>query len=200
VIQPARTVCRNSGLRRDVAIALTDDPDPDESALVTLARAGESAAFERLVSDHAQRAWAVCYRITGNAHDAEDALQEALIAAWQHLAKFRGEARFGTWLHRIAANAALVVLRRRRDIVTDDLPAGPQDTLFDHVDRLAEADRIEAALRTLPDDFRVALVLREYGDLTYAEISAHQGVPVQTVKSRLNRARQALALLLAATD
>jgi RNA polymerase sigma factor (sigma-70 family) len=179
---------------------LTDDPDSTERSLVDRARTGDPAAFERLVSEHAQRAWAVCYRITGNAHDAEDALQDALIAAWQHLARFRGEARFGTWLHRIAANAALVILRRRRDIVTDELPSAAHDGVFDHVDRLAEADRIEAALRTLPDDFRVALVLREYGDLSYAEISAHQGVPVQTVKSRLNRARQAMASLLAAGD
>jgi RNA polymerase sigma-70 factor (ECF subfamily) len=181
-------------------MAITDDSATDESDLVARARAGEPAAFERLVSEHAQRAWAVCYRITGNAHDAEDALQEALIAAWQHLSKFRGDARFGTWLHRIAANAALVVLRRRRDVVTDELPAGAHDVLFDHADRLAEADRIEAALRTLPDDFRVALVLREYGDLSYAEISTHQGVPVQTVKSRLNRARQAMASLLSTHD
>jgi RNA polymerase sigma factor (sigma-70 family) len=174
---------------------LTDDP---EQGLVARARAGDPAAFERLVSEHAQRAWAVCYRITGNAHDAEDALQDALIAAWQHLSRFRGDARFGTWLHRIAANAALVVLRRRRDIVTDELPAAPRDDLLDHVERLAEADRIEAALRTLPDDFRIALVLREYGDLTYTEIATHQGVPVQTVKSRLNRARQAMASVLRA--
>jgi RNA polymerase sigma-70 factor (ECF subfamily) len=161
---------------------------------VDRARRGEAAAFERLVNDHAQRTWAVCYRITGNRHDAEDALQDALVAAWQNLPRFRGDSRFGTWLHRIAANASLAVVRRRRDVAMDDLPAGRLDAgAVDFYDRFAESDRIEAALRTLPEDFRVALVLREFGDLSYQEIAAHQGVPVQTVKSRLNRARAAMA-------
>ena len=186
--------------RGDVVIAPPDGPagpDPAESRLVDRARRGESAAFERLVNDHAQRTWAVCYRITGNAHDAEDALQDALIAAWQNLPRFRGDSRFGTWLHRIAANASLAVVRRRRDVVMDELPAGRAEaTMADHYERLAESDRIEAALRTLPEEFRVALVLREFGDLSYQEIAVHQGVPVQTVKSRLNRARTAMAAAL----
>jgi RNA polymerase sigma-70 factor (ECF subfamily) len=189
------------GLRRGAVDIVSPEAAPaaDDARLLARARSGDAGAFERLVTAHSRRAWAVCYRITGNAHDAEDALQDALIAAWQHLDKFRGDARFGTWLHRIAANAALALLRRRRDLVMDELPvvageAGhPGD---DHAERFAEADRVEAALRTLPEDFRVAIVLREYGDLTYAEIAAHQGVPVQTVKSRLNRARTALAELL----
>ncbi|GAA0798591.1 RNA polymerase sigma factor [Spirilliplanes yamanashiensis] len=172
-------------------------PDAAESRLVDRARRGEAAAFERLVGDHAQRTWAVCYRITGNAHDAEDALQDALIAAWQNLPRFRGDSRFGTWLHRIAANASLAVVRRRRDVVMDELPtARAEAAMTDHYERLAESDRIEAALRTLPEDFRVALVLREFGDLSYQEIATHQGVGVQTVKSRLNRARSAMAVAL----
>ena len=86
------------------------------------------------------------------------------------------------------------MVRRRRDVLLDELPAVP--AIADDYERLAEADRVQAALRTLPEDFRVALVLREFGDLSYADIAAHQGVPVQTVKSRLNRARQALAAAL----
>ncbi|MCA2216644.1 RNA polymerase sigma factor [Jidongwangia harbinensis] len=165
-----------------------------ESRLLDRARRGEAAAFERLVNDHAQRTWAVCYRITGNSHDAEDALQDALVAAWQNLGRFRGESRFGTWLHRIAANASLAVVRRRRDVVMDELPAGrPEAAPADLYDRFAESDRIEAALRTLPEDFRVALVLREFGGLSYQEIATHQQIGVQTVKSRLNRARTAMA-------
>lgn len=164
----------------------------DEAHDLAAARDGDSAAFQRLVQVHAERAWAVCYRITGNTHDAEDALQDALISAWQHLARFRGEARFGTWLYRIAANAALAVIRRRRDVLVGDLPEPPRSHASDHVSRLAEADQIETALRTLPKSFREALILREYGGLTYVEIAEHQHIPVQTVKSRLNRARKAM--------
>ncbi len=183
-----------------VVIAFPDaaaGPDVEESRLLERARNGEPAAFERLVNDHAQRTWAVCYRITGNSHDAEDALQDALIAAWQNLPRFRGESRFGTWLHRIAANASLAVVRRRREVVMDELPAARAEAAAANLyDRFAESDRIEAALRTLPEDFRVALVLREFGDLSYQDIATHQGVPVQTVKSRLNRARAAMASAL----
>ncbi len=192
-----RITCRAGG---DAVIKLPDGAPGsggDESRLLDRARRGDATAFERLVNDHAQRAWAVCYRITGNRHDAEDALQDTLIAAWQNLDRFRGESRLSTWLHRIAANASLAVVRRRRDVVMDELPAGRAETgAADLYDRLAESDRIEVALRTLPEDFRVALVLREFGDLSYQEIAIHQGVPVQTVKSRLNRARAAMAAAL----
>ena len=166
----------------------------DEAALVARARERDQVAFEQLVAAYRQRTWSVCYQICGNPQDAEDDLQDALVSAWQHLGRFRGEARFGTWLHRIAANAALGVVRRRRDVLVEDLETlgSPPLAAFDAYDQVLEADRIEAALRHVPIDFRVALVLREYGDLTYEEIGRHQGVPVQTVKSRINRARTAL--------
>ena len=168
----------------------------DEAALLDRARDKDPQAFIELVTRHRGAAWAVCLRITGNPHDAEDALQEALTAVWQNLDRFRGQARFSTWLHRIAANAALMVVRRRRDLPAEDdaFDVGAASDAFAAYD---ESDRVQAALRRIPEDFRVALVLREYGDLTYDEIAAHQGIPVQTVKSRLNRARRAMAELLA---
>ena len=167
-----------------------------ERSLVSRARDGDQAAFADLASLHRAKLWSICLRTTGNEYDAEDALQDALTAAWLNLGRFRGEASFGTWAYRIAANAALAVVRRRRD-----QPMDPMDQL-DAVDRgdghdftvsVAVQDQVSAALATLPETFREALVLREYGDLTYEQISAHQAVPVQTVKSRLNRARRALA-------
>ncbi len=167
----------------------------DEASLLDRARLGSPQAFADLVSRHRGAAWGVCLRITGNPHDAEDALQNALIAAWHHLDRFRGDARFSTWLHRIAANAALAVVRSRRDIPGHhQLP--DRGSPVDDFAAYDESDRIQAALRRIPEDFRVAFVLREYGGLTYDEIARHQGIPVQTVKSRLNRARRAVAELL----
>ena len=168
----------------------------DESALARTAAAGDAQAFAVLVEPYRQRTWAVCYRITGHREDAEDALQDALTAAWRGLGSFRAEARFSTWLHRIAANAALRVAQRRReeplgdldvDVVADGLPFETQ---------LAERDALQRALVLLPPDFRTALVLREYADMTYAEIAEYQGINIQTVKSRLNRARHAVHALL----
>lgn len=171
-----------------------------EAELVGRARMGDEPAFAELAGMHRARLWSICLRITGNEYDAEDALQDALTAAWLHLGSFRSEARFGTWVYRIASNAALAVVRRRRET--------PLDT-FDHLDfgsgrdfteSFADADRIAAALAKVPHRFREALVLREYGDFTYEEIAVHQQVGVQTVKSRLSRARAAVASTLSASD
>ena len=167
----------------------------DEISLAQSAAAGNARAFAELTEPHRAHLWAVCYRVTGQRQDAEDALQDALVAAWRNLGQYRGDARFSTWLHRIAANAALRVAQRRREeprAAMDDQPiAGmPFATL------VAERDALQRALNLLPPDFRTALVLREYADMTYADIAAYQGVGIQTVKSRLNRARRALQALL----
>ena len=180
------------------------EPRDSERALLERAREGDDRAFEELVGLHKTHIWAVCVRITRNQSDAEDALQDALTAAWQHIGKFRGEAKFSTWMHRIAANAALSVVRRRKDVALADMQPEGMDIVDDGPDeyeRIAQVDRVQSALQQLPENFRVAIVLREYGDMTYEEIAVHQGVPLQTVKSRINRARTALAtILLAASE
>lgn len=166
-----------------------------EHALVTRVRQGDQQAFAELADLSRGPVWAVCLRLTGNVHDAEDALQDALTAAWQNIGHFRGDARFSTWLYRIAANAALAVVRRRTDIADDDIDESAA-THRDIADRVADADRVQDALMQLPEAFRVALVLRVYGDLTYDDIARHQGIPLQTVKSRISRARAMMEALL----
>jgi RNA polymerase sigma factor (sigma-70 family) len=168
-----------------------------ETALLRRARAGDERAFVELITPNRNAIWAVCLRITGNPHDAEDALQETLVAAWRNLDRFRSDSRFSTWLYRIASNAALAVIRRRPDIAdAEQAVSGRRD----HADAIADAERVQQALLQLPEQFRVALVLRVYGDFTYDDIAAHQGVPVQTVKSRLSRARTLMQDLLGATE
>lgn len=169
----------------------------DEADLLERARSGDQSAFAALVTPRRARLWSVCLRVVGDRHDAEDALQDALTAAWQHLGSFRGEARFDTWLYRIASNAALAVARRRRERVTDpdELPHGGE-MRRDHAEQIADTDLVRQALATLPETFREAIVLRELADMTYEDIAAHQGVGVQTVKSRLNRARAQLTAAL----
>lgn len=165
--------------------------DMDERVVLDRARTGDQSAFADLVAPYRNRIWAVCLRTTGNPHDAEDALQETLTAAWQALAKFRGDSKFSTWLYRIASNASLAVVRRRPEVAEDviDHPDGQPDP----GDRLADTEQIQSAMARLPEAFRIALVLRVYGDLAYEEIAAHQEIPVQTVKTRLHRARRLLA-------
>ncbi|WP_280763875.1 RNA polymerase sigma factor [Prescottella agglutinans] len=175
----------------------------DDAELVAACRAGDHSAFAELTGRYRTKVWHVCVQITGNTHDAEDAFQDALIAAWQNLHKFRGEARFHTWLHRIATNAAFAHVRRRKhttslDDTDDDGPVidlADDRTPFD--DQVTTTDAVHNALGQLPEDFRVAIVLAEFADLPYADIAEHQQVSVATVKTRIHRARRQLAEILA---
>ncbi|RVW04442.1 RNA polymerase sigma factor [Rhodococcus spongiicola] len=172
----------------------------DDANLIAACRSGDQHAFAELVGRYRTHAWHVCLHITGNLHDAEDALQDTLTAAWQNLVRFRGDARFNTWLHRIAANAALAVVRRRKptdNLDDDETGIDLTDDRAGFDDRIATVDVVHHALNQLPEDFRVAIVLAEFGDLPYADIAEHQQVSVATVKTRIHRARKQLAALLA---
>ncbi|GGM69950.1 RNA polymerase sigma factor [Dactylosporangium sucinum] len=171
----------------------------DEATLVTRGASGDQAAFAELVTRHRSMIHAVCVRITGDPQAAADALQETLIRAWRGLPKFRGDARFSTWLYRIAVNAAVAEAQRGADrpqpVDPFDLtpPAGAGPAFADTIaDRLA----VQAALRRLPPQYRAAIVLRECADHSYEEIAEILQIPLNTVKSRISRARQALVSLL----
>jgi len=176
----------------------------DDRALVTAAQAGDRAALERLLRLHHDRIHGVCRRITGNEADAADATQEALIAVVRGLRRFDGRSAFSTWVYRVATNASLDELRRRKrrplSVVRDDERndhehADPDaDQPFDRID---DRDEVEAALMDVPDDFRIPVVLRDVADLDYAEIAETLGVPIGTVKSRIARGRGMLGTALA---
>lgn len=170
-----------------------------EAQLLTAARAGDQRAFGLLMRRHRDRIWGICLRVTGDHTDAADATQDCLVAIWRNLDRFRGDSAFSTWTFRIASNAALAVVRRRQAEATLPLDGiDAPDHGFEHA--VVTRDQVAIALRAVPADFRAALVLREYGMLSYEEIAAHQCVPVQTVKSRLHRARAAVRAALADLD
>jgi RNA polymerase sigma-70 factor (ECF subfamily) len=145
--------------------------------------------------------YAVCFRLVGNAADAADATQEALIAIVRGLPRFDGRSRLNTWIYRIATNAALDELRRRgrrpllnRYDTDDGAESGATQPSGEGAvdDRLA----VDAALLRLPVEFRVAVVLRDLVDLEYADIAQIVGVPPGTVRSRIARGRALLAEML----
>jgi RNA polymerase sigma-70 factor, ECF subfamily len=175
--------------------------EPTDLELVSAASAGDRGAMDALLRRHFDRIHAVCRRVIGASRDAEDAAQEAMIRIVRGLQSFDGRSSFSTWSHRIATNAALDELRRRARrpqlhvVHDDDRPdGGPTD---DGAERRLEGagDRIDIdqALATLPEDFRVAVVLRDLVDMDYAEIADALDVPVGTVKSRIARGRALLA-------
>jgi RNA polymerase sigma-70 factor (ECF subfamily) len=176
----------------------------DDRALVTAAQAGDRAAMDQLLRGQHDRIHAVCRRITGNESDAADATQEALIAVVRGLHRFDGRSAFSTWVYRIATNASLDELRRRKrrplSVVRDDdrFDQEPSDPGWDRpFDQIDDRDEVEAALLEVPDDFRIPVVLRDVADLDYAEIAATLDVPIGTVKSRIARGRGMLAAALA---
>ena len=166
--------------------------------LVTAAQGGDRRALDALLRRHHDRVHALCRRMTGNDADALDATQEALIAIVRGLPRFDGRAAFGTWAYRIATNACLDELRRRRRRPEPGLPdderaiqpRGGAPALDTSVaDRLA----VDRALAHLPPEFRAAVVLRDVCHLDYAEIGEVLGIPPGTVRSRIARGRAVLA-------
>lgn len=172
----------------------------DEQRLVTAAQTGDRRAIERLLRIHQPKVHAVCRRITGNDTDALDATQEALIAIVRGLPRFDGRAKFSTWAYRIATNACLDELRRRKRRPVVGLPEhdGAAIDLADPAtpdpgDTIGDRDEIDAALGGLAPDFRVAVVLRDICQLDYAEIAEVLEIPAGTVRSRIARGRGQLA-------
>ena len=164
--------------------------DADE-LLVRRAQKGERYAFEKLVEAHEQRMYTLAARVLGSREDAADAVQEALVRAWLALPKFRGEARFSTWLYRIVVNSAHDVRAKRRDRTAEE-PPDPVDPR----DRFAEQElssELQRALDALDETYRVAVVLYDVLGCSYAEIAEMTGVPEGTVKSRIFRGRGELA-------
>jgi RNA polymerase sigma-70 factor (ECF subfamily) len=179
------------------------DRDADDRALVAAAQGGDRGALDTLLRRHHDRVHALCRRITGHDADALDATQEALLAIVRGLPRFDGRAAFSTWAYRIATNACLDELRRRRRRpepgLPEDLPptSGPSRDRGPDLDS-AVADRlaVDHALAGLPPEFRAAVVLRDVCRLDYAEIAEVLGIPPGTVRSRIARGRAVLARTL----
>ena len=166
-------------------------------ALVDALRRSEPGAFDEFVHAAHPVVYTLAYRITGNAEDAKDVTQEVFVRAWRGLKNFRGDANLGTWLHRITVNCALTAVRRR-----SRTPIPTSDELLPDmaVEAADPGDRevLEAALRTLSDQDRIAVVLKDVEGWSCEEIARKLGTTEGAVKVRLFRARQRLADRLAA--
>ena len=166
-----------------------------EHRLIRLAADGDAAAIRSLYDRYAPRVYAVVRRIAGDDDLAQDYAQEAWIRAIRALPTFRGDARFSTWLHRIAVNAALQALRKtesrrkREGPVPDEVPIAPRprDSLLQQ--------RLERALDGLPQGMRSVLILHDVEGYTHEEIGDVLGVTAGTSKSQLSKARAKMRAL-----
>lgn len=168
----------------------SDDGPNRERELVRAASAGDRTAFAALYREHHRRVYAVALRMVKNAAVAEDVVQDAFVEAWTSLPSFRGDSRFGTWIHGVAVRTALHALRSERRRVRrserygaeryeDTLRAASPDTRID----------VERAVAALPERARATLLLHMAG-FDHAAIAEQLEVTVGTVKSQLHRARR----------
>jgi RNA polymerase sigma-70 factor (ECF subfamily) len=171
--------------------------EPSDHERAARARAGDRQAFAELVRRHQDAVYRHLRRLVGTRDEALDLTQDAFVRAWQALPQWVPEARFRTWLFRIASNAALDALRRRRVVGFEPIDETVQ-TASDEPDpekRLELKQRVaalEASLATLSAEHREILLLREVENMSYEEIGAVLALSGGTVKSRLARARAAL--------
>lgn len=182
-----------SAARNDHPVQLTANDGPDQSPpLIDRARAGDHQAFEELYNSHSPRLYALCLRLAGGDSVAATALlQDAFIAAWRGLPRFRGDAPFTSWLHRLAVNAMLQNARsnKRRSARVLFMDDSSMPGTESRADRPDIAMDLEDAIARLPSGARTAFVLHDIEGYQHNEIAEQLGVAVGTVKAQVHRAR-----------
>ena len=182
----------------------------EDRQLIERCRTGDREAFDELVRRYEKQAYNLAYRLSGNYDDASDVVVEAFVRVFQGLHTFRGEANFGTWLHRVVVNTFLDMRKRSKgrhhvsleeqleldgDTVSrqiEDTSPGPEEL----VEQEEREEVLQKAIAQLPPERRILIVLYHFENLSYEEIAQMLNLPVGTVKSRLNRARLALREIL----
>lgn len=168
-----------------------------EDAELLQRSADDPACFGELVSRHQAFVFGGAFRVTKDRALSEDIAQEAFLKAFRVSETYRGEGPVRGWLYRIAQNLALNAVTRSRELPSESI----DDTAIHatpewHVLRNAEIDRVRTAIESLPAALRLPLVLREYRDETYENIAQKMDIPINTVRTRIHRARKALEDLL----
>ena len=185
--------------RTTVSHAPRDVPAGERAAertLVTAAQRGDAVAFAGLVRMHQRRAYAVARAIVTSHEDAEDAVQEAFLHAYRALDRFRPDQPFGAWLHRIVANAALDLTRRRKVREADELPETVASPFRDPAEAGDLRTRLRRALARLGDRQRAVIVLHDVEGFKHSEIGRMLGIPEGTARSDLHHARAFLRRVL----
>ncbi|MGD9589644.1 MAG: RNA polymerase sigma factor [Pyrinomonadaceae bacterium] len=181
--------------------------DLTDEELVELAVAENPEAFGEIVRRWDRKIFALCFGMLGREDEARDAAQEAFIAAYRGLARFRGEAKVSSWLHRIAVNQCLTTKRRARtrseEFIDED--KADEERYFVASERTSPSRTTEAnerlnlvrqAVTSLPSELRQVVVMKEFEDMTFQEISDTLDLPLSTVKSRLYTALRQLRMKL----
>jgi RNA polymerase sigma-70 factor (ECF subfamily) len=181
-----------------------------DEELVELAVGDEPDAFGEIVRRWERKIFALCFGMLGREDEAGDAAQETFIAAYKNLSKFRGEARVSSWLHRIAVNQCLTTKRRKKtraeDFIDDEdgseertFVAGLNYSPAGTAEKGERLTIVRQAVKALPTELRQVVVMKEFEEMTFQEISDTLEIPLSTVKSRLYTALKQLKMRLERT-
>lgn len=180
-----------------------------DELILRRAQKGDTAAFEQLITPYEQLVWRVCWHYTHHQEDARDCAQVAMVKAWRCLHQYRQDCSLESWLYRIAASCCVDFLRRKKRHAADSAdelaengfdPVDPHPLPEEKALQQEEKAQLYQALDQLPEDMRIALILSAVEGRKYEEIARITGVASGTVKSRINRARQKLAEILAGQE
>lgn len=175
------------------AVPVTVDIADDEHHWVRKAQAQDTAAFETLYRLHVDKVYGLCLRMTGNASEAEDCVQDAFIQAWTKLDKFRGESAFGTWMHRVAVNTVLGRMRKSRREQDRIRAVTEVSSIPEAIGDNGGLQDLEVAINELPSGARHVFVLHGVYGYSHDETSGMLGIAEGTSKAQYHRARRLLA-------
>lgn len=173
----------------------------NERELIARLQKRDEAAFEELIRQYEKKVYTLCFRMCGNSEDAEEAAQDAFLALWRGIDRFRQESSLSTWIYRLATNACIDTLRRRKkqsgsvslddeELFVDAVDTSPQPQ--ETVEHREAQKLLQQGLSSLPEEYRKVLILREIEGLSYTEIAESASLELGTVKSRISRGRSLL--------
>lgn len=173
----------------------------NERELIARLQKRDEAAFEELIRQYEKKVYTLCFRMCGNSEDAEEAAQDAFLALWRGIDRFRQESSLSTWIYRLATNACIDTLRRRKkqsgsvslddeELFVDAVDTSPQPQ--ETVEHRETQKLLQDGLSALPEEYRKVLILREIEGLSYTEIAESASIELGTVKSRISRGRSLL--------
>ena len=173
----------------------------NERELIARLQKRDEAAFEELIRQYEKKVYTLCFRMCGNSEDAEEAAQDAFLALWRGIYRFRQESSLSTWIYRLATNACIDTLRRRKkqsgsvslddeELFVDAVDTSPQPQ--ETVEHRETQKLLQEGLSALPEEYRKVLILREIEGLSYTEIAESASIELGTVKSRISRGRSLL--------
>jgi len=184
-----------------ISSAVSPVTGQDDAHYVAASKQGDQDAFAQLVQRHQRRVFNLVFRMLQQYEEANEVTQEAFLAAWQSLSSFRGDARFSTWLYRIAYNCALKQLeQRKRDNALQVVmqaeqirgSTGQEERIDATIEARARQALVQEHLSMLPTKYRIVLVLRHLQEMTYEEMAEILSIPIGTIKTHLFRARNLL--------